>query len=68
MTIKYFRDTDTAILEFSDGPIKETREISENIYVDLDEDGNLISMTIEHAHENASLPNVVVEEVEKGVA
>jgi uncharacterized protein YuzE len=68
MTIKYFRDTDTAILEFSDGPIKETREISENIYVDLDEDGNLISMTIEHANENASLPNVVVEEVEKGVA
>ncbi len=68
MNIKYFRSTDTALLEFSDRPVDQTREISENIYVDLDRDGNLVSMTIEHAKESASLPNVVVQEFEQGVA
>jgi uncharacterized protein YuzE len=68
MTIKYFRDTDTALFEFSNRPINETREISENIGADLDKDGNLVSMTIEHAQQIASLPNVVVEEFEQGVA
>jgi len=32
MKIKYFNDTDTALLEFSENVIKETQEISENIY------------------------------------
>ena len=68
MNVKYFRDTDTALLEFSHRPVDETREIGENICVDLDKDGNLVSMTIEHAQQNASLPNVTVEEFEQGVA
>jgi uncharacterized protein YuzE len=68
MTVKYFRDTDTALLEFTNELVEETREISENIYVDLDRNGNLVSMTIEHANEAASLPMVKVEEFEQGVA
>ena len=68
MNIKYFKDTDTALLEFSDHPVEETREISENITIDLDRKGDLVSMTIEHAKRNASLPNVVVEEVEQGAS
>jgi uncharacterized protein YuzE len=68
MTIKYFKSTDTALLEFSTRSVEETRKISENICVDLDRDGNLVSMTIEHARESASLPSVVVQEFEQGVA
>jgi uncharacterized protein YuzE len=68
MTVKYFRETDTALLEFSDRVVEETREISENIYIDLDKDGNLVSMTIEHAQQAASLPNGIVKEFEQGVA
>jgi uncharacterized protein YuzE len=68
MTIKYFKSTDTALLEFSNRLVEETREISENIYVDLDADGNLVSMTIEHANQAASLPSVVVQEFEQDVA
>ena len=63
MKIKYFKDTDTAFLEFSDRGITETREVSENVYIDLDKDGNLVSMTVEHAAESARLPEVAVEEV-----
>ena len=68
MTVKYFRDADTALIEFSDRPVEETREISENIYVDVDKDGNLVSMTIEHANAAANLPRVIVQEFEQGVA
>ncbi len=64
MNIKYFRDTDTALLEFSGRPVEETREISENVYVDLDKDGNLVSMTIEHAGRHAALPHVDVQEID----
>jgi uncharacterized protein YuzE len=63
MKIKYFKDTDTALLEFSDRRVTETREVSENVLVDLDEDGNLVSMTVEHASERAKLPEVDVEEM-----
>ena len=68
MNVKYFRSTDTALLEFSNRPVEQTREIGENIYIDLDKDGNLVSMTIEHAQEAASLPSVIVEEFEQDVA
>ncbi len=49
MKIKYFNDTDTALVEFTDNGVKETMEISENVYLDLDAAGNPVSMTIEHA-------------------
>ena len=68
MKVKYFKDTDTALLEFSSGEVAETREINENIYVDLDAHGNLVNMTIEHAKLRTNLPEVVVEEIGRGVA
>ncbi|MBI2555885.1 MAG: DUF2283 domain-containing protein [Planctomycetes bacterium] len=49
MKIRYFADTDTALIEFSNESIVETKEISENLYIDLDGKGNLVSMTIERA-------------------
>ena len=61
MKVKYFEDTDTALVEFANGEVYETKEISENIYVDLDANGNLVSMTIEHARQNANLPEVAYE-------
>lgn len=66
MKIKYFSDTDTALLEFSDKPIEETKEVSENIYIDVDKDGNLVSMTIEHAKANARLPEFSYQEILAG--
>lgn len=55
MKVKYFADTDTALVEFTESPVTVTKEISESIYVDLDATGNLVSMTIEHAKANAGL-------------
>jgi len=65
MKIKYFSDTDTALLEFSGRHVAETKEINENIYVDQDASGNLVAMTIEHARQQASLPYLSYEQIEE---
>lgn len=65
MRIKYFRDTDTALLELVDAPVDTTREINEDVYVDLDAKGNIVSITIEHARRNARLPDVSVQEFDR---
>ncbi len=63
MKVKYFEDTDTAYVELLDKPVFETREISENILIDVDEKGNLVGMTIEHAKENAGLWEFSYQEI-----
>ena len=68
MKIKYFNDTDTALIEFTENQIKETKEISENLYIDIDSDGNPVSMTIEHAKTTAHLPDIVYQQIEKTTA
>ena len=65
MKIKYFQDTDTALIEFSKNIVDETREISENIYVDMDAKGDLVSMTIEHAKSTGVLKSLSYEEIDK---
>lgn len=62
MNVTYFKDTDTALLEFSEQPVQETREVNENVYLDLDADGNVVSMTIEHAGASTTLPQVLVQQ------
>ena len=49
MKVKYFQDTDTLLVDFSDRKIAETRDLNENVLVELDADGHVVSMTIEHA-------------------
>ncbi len=64
MKIKYFTDTDTALVEFSDHNVAQTKEINENIYVDLDKDDNLVSMTIEHASRQANIAEVAYQQIQ----
>ena len=49
MKVKYFEDTDTLHVELSDSNVAETKELSENLYVDVDSEGKVVSLTIEHA-------------------
>lgn len=65
MKITYFSDTDTALMEFSDNAVMETREINDNIYIDLDKDGGLVSLTVEHARDQANLPDLSYQQIEK---
>jgi len=65
MKIKYFTDTDTALMEFSGSQVAQTKEINENIYVDLDADGNLVNMTIEHASRQANIAEIAYQQIER---
>ena len=55
MKIKYFPDTDTLLVDFNDRKIAETRNLNEDILVELDENGHLVSMTIEHAKQQTNV-------------
>ena len=63
MEIKYFPDTDTAHIEFSKKEIVNTKEISQNVYIDFDNLGNIVSMTIEHANSNANIKEFSFKEM-----
>ena len=64
MKIKYFTDTDTALVEFSDHQVAQTKEINQNIYVDFDADDNLVNMTIEHAGRLANIAEIAYQQIE----
>lgn len=49
MYVEYFADTDTTLVEFTADPSVETCELNENIYLDLDADERIVSLTIEHS-------------------
>jgi uncharacterized protein YuzE len=68
MKVKYFSDTDTAHIEFTDRNVNETKEISENIYIDIDSKGNIVSMTIEHAKDSAGLWEFSYQEMSRQTA
>jgi len=51
MKIQYFQDTDTLYIEFRQELAAETRDFDENTQIDLDERGNICSLTLEHARE-----------------
>ena len=63
MHIKYFPDTDTLLVMFNDNEVVETRDIDENMNIDLDDSGKLVSMTIEHAKQRTDVTNFSYQQV-----
>jgi len=63
MKIKYFTDTDTLLIEFREGPVAETRDLDENTLLDVDAEGNLCAITVEHASERTGIPEFSYEQV-----
>ena len=63
MKVRYFADTDTLLIEFRDAPVAETRDLDENTVLDIDVDGNVCSITVEHASQRAGAPQFSYEQV-----
>ena len=63
MKIQYFQDTDTLHIEFKPVAVVETRDLDENTLLDLDRDGNIAGITIDHASPRADLPRISYEQV-----
>jgi uncharacterized protein YuzE len=61
MKIQYFHDTDTLYIEFNEGCVTETRDLDDNTLLDLDGEGRVCALTLEHASARAGLPQLILE-------
>jgi uncharacterized protein YuzE len=55
MKAKYFSDTDTLMLTFSNNEITETYDLNEDVLVEVDKNGHVVSMTVEHAKDQTDV-------------
>jgi uncharacterized protein YuzE len=58
-----FSRDDTLYIEFRSVEVAETKDLDENTLFDLDQDGNICGITIEHASERADIPHFSYEQV-----
>ena len=63
MKIKYFQDTDTLYIEFREAKVAETRELDEDTMLDLDKEGSICAITVEHAGKRADIPHFSFEQI-----
>ena len=63
MKIRYFEITDTLYIELYQANVDETRDLDENTLLDLDSDGHLCAITIEHARERMTIPGFSFEQI-----
>ena len=63
MKIKYFQDTDTLYIEFRAAEVAETKDLDENTLLDVDCEGNICGITIEHARDRADIPHFSYEQI-----
>lgn len=63
MKIKYFAETDTLYIEFREGSIAETRDLDENTILDVDSQGNICAITMEHASSRTGIPEFSYEQI-----
>jgi uncharacterized protein YuzE len=63
MKIQYFQDSDTLYIEFKETQVAETRDLDENTLLDVDRDGNICGITVEHASQRTDIPRFSYEQV-----
>jgi uncharacterized protein YuzE len=63
MKIKYFQDTDTLYIEFRNVDVSEIKDYDEDTLIDLDANGHVCGITIEHAKERADIPAFSYEQI-----
>ncbi len=65
MKITYFDDTDTLLVYFNNNEIVETKDLNDSTLIELDQNGNIVSMTIEHAKEQTEVSSFSFNKVDK---
>ncbi len=63
MKIQYFKKTDTFYIEFRKADIAESRDLDEDTIIDIDAEGKICAMTIEHVRNRTDVPNLTFEEI-----
>ena len=63
MKVRYFADTDTLLIELRESQVAETRDLDANTVLDIDTEGNICAITIEHASQRAGAPQFSYEQI-----
>lgn len=63
MKIQYFQGTDTLYIEFKAANVAETKDLDENTLLDIDSEGNICAITVEHASLRTGIPHFSFEQV-----
>jgi uncharacterized protein YuzE len=61
MKVRYYHETDSLYIDLAERPGVEVREIAPGVNLDLDEQGRLVGIDIDHASEVANLEQFQVE-------
>lgn len=67
MKATYFVDTDTLVLRFTDKLVEDYVDVGDADLMELDGDGEIVSLTLEHAEGRNILPDFGFEKVMGGV-
>ena len=60
MKMSYFDDTDTLYIEFRQTDVAETKDLDEDTLLDMDSNGEIIAITVEHASRRTDVSKLVL--------
>ena len=63
MRVRHFEDTNILFIELKSGGVAETRDLDENVLLDLDMQGHVLAITVEHATTRAELSSFSFDRV-----
>lgn len=63
MKFHYYAETDSLYIELSDKPSVDSQEMKPGIVLDLDEDGNLVGIDIDHASKKVNLTKLEIDSI-----
>lgn len=63
MKLNYYPDTDSLYIDLSARPSADSREVSEGVVLDYDEEGNLVGIDIDNASRKLDLSEVVTSQI-----
>ena len=63
MTLNYDSTTDSLYIDLSSKPSSDSREISEGIVLDYDDEGNVTGIDIDNASNKVDLEKIVLKKV-----
>lgn len=63
MKLNYYPDTDSLYIDLSERTSTESREISEGVVLDYDENGKLVGIDIDNAKNKISLDKTILSKL-----
>jgi len=67
MKLNYYPDTDSLYIDLAERLSTESKEVSEGIVLDYDDDGNLVGIDIDNASKKLELKTLVLNKLPTNV-